>query len=169
MTAKGKYSLIHQIFDLFLIIIVVTYVVPAAKHALFPTQMTRIEKMLRNSTLKGYDIAVDRKDEFKIVLTVFDGDKSISAEIYRDVLQELDPEGEKRIFFTHAINDNSEQVVYLSRVRMETDAKLEKLLHIEITICGRIRNQTGKVQYDGYEPVYECEVPIKKIVVSGED
>ncbi len=60
-------------------------------------------------------------------------------------------------------NENSEQVVYLSRARMETDEDLKKLHRIEVSVCGRIKNQTGKVRYDGHEPIYECEVPIQKI------
>ena len=166
MMTTSKQSFMHQVFDLFLIIIVVIYVIPSAKLALFPTQMTRIGKMLRSANLKGYHLAVERKSELEIVLTAFDGDESITAQIYRGVLRELEPVGEKRIFFTHAINDNSDQVVYLSRVRMETDADLKKLLRLEITACGRIKNQTGKVKYDDYEPIYECDVPIKRITAS---
>ena len=116
MTTAGKQRLTHQVFDLFLIILVVIYVIPAAKHALFPTQMTRIEKMLRNSKLKRYHLAVDRKDELEIILTAFDGGESVSAHIYRDVLRELDPTGDSRVFFANAINRNSDEVFYLTRV-----------------------------------------------------
>jgi hypothetical protein len=166
MTKTDKQKMIHQVFDLFLVIIVVAYIVPAAKDALFPTQMTRLEKMLRNSSMQGYKLAIDRKSASEIVLTAFDGDKSITGQIYRDVLRELEPVGDRRVFFTHAINDNAEQVVYLSRVLMETDADLKKLQRLEVTVCGRIRNQTGNVHYDGHEPIYECEVPVRKIIAS---
>jgi hypothetical protein len=166
MTDSGKLHFVHQVLDLLLIIIVVIYVIPAAKNTLFPTQMTRIENMLRNSTLKGYHIAVDRKDDLEFILTVFDGGKSITAQIYRDVLRELDPVEGRRVFISHAINRNADKAFYISNVRLETDSDLKHLRRLEISVCDRIKDQSGKVEYDNDKPIYECEVPIKRITAS---
>ena len=163
MTIAGKKNTFRKIIELILVVTVVAYLVPAVKGSLFPAQMDRVEKMLRNATMQGCHLAVDRKSKSEIVLTVYDGDMSISVQIYRDVMHELEPENNYRIFFAHAINDNSEKVVYLSRARMETDEDLKKLNRLEVTVCGRIKDQTGNVKYDGHEPIYECEVPIQKI------
>jgi hypothetical protein len=150
----------------FIVVFCIIYFYPVLKNTLFPTQMTRIEKMLRNSSMQDYQLSVDRKSEFQIVLTVFDGDKSITARIYRDVLRELEPAGNRRLFFTHTVNRNSEKVAYLSRVLMETDPDLKKLERLEVSVCGRIKNQTGNVKYDGHEPIYECEVPVQRIIAT---
>lgn len=150
----------------FIVVFCIIYFYPVLKNALFPTQMTRLEKMLRNSPMQEYQLSVDRKSELEIVLTVYDGDKSITAQIYRDVLRELEPDSDRRRFFTHAINPNSGQVVYLSRVLMETDLDIKKLQRLEVSVCGRIKNQTGNVKYDGHEPIYECEVPVQRITAT---
>ena len=46
-----------RFIELPLILVFVAYIVPAAKHALFPDQMTRVEKMLRVNFLNGEDWA----------------------------------------------------------------------------------------------------------------
>ena len=163
MAIAGKKNTIRQIIELVLVVIVVAYLIPAVKGSIFPAQMDKVEKMLRNASMKGCQLAVDRRSKSEIVLTVYDGDKSVSVQIYKDVIRELEPENNYRVFFTHAINDNSEKVVYLTRARIETDEDLKKLHHLEVTVCGRIKDQTGNVKYDGHEPIYECEVPIQKI------
>jgi len=156
----------RRLFDFILVATVAVYIIPVAKQTLYPTQMARLEKMLRNSSMSRCRLSVDGNREYEIVLTAYDGGKSITAQIYRDVLRELEPVDGNRIFFSHAINDNSNQVVYLSRVRLETDPDLKELRHLEISVCGRIKDQTGNVKYDGHEPIYECEVPIQKITAS---
>lgn len=147
-----------------MVVIVAAYAVPAAKHALFPNQMTRLEKMLRHSSMEGYRIAVDRKSESEIVLTVFTGGRSITTEIYKDVIRELGSDDGSRIFFAHAINRNADGVFYLSRTRIEADPDLKRLLKLDVSVCDRIKDQTGNVTYDGHEPLYECEVPVKDAI-----
>ena len=169
MVSTNKKKYIRHLIEFVLVATVAVYILPAAKQAFFPTQMDRLEKILRNSTLEGYHLAVDRKDDLEIILTVFDGGKSISARIYRDVLRELDPVGDSRAFFTHAINRNADKVFYLSRILMETDEDFKKLKRLEVTICGHIKNQSGNVRYNGHEPIYECEVPIQKITTSARE
>lgn len=169
MNTVSKKTIFRQVFELILIVTVVVYIIPAVKDTIFPTKMDRFEKMLRKASMQGYRLAVDRKSKSEIVLTVYDGDNSITVQIYRDVLREIEPVNRFRIFFSHAINDNSEQVVYLSRVRMETDEDLKTLHRLEVTVCGRIQDQTGKVSYDDHEPIYECEVPIQKITTSARE
>jgi len=46
---------------------------------------------------------------------------------------------------------------------IETDKELKRVKHLEVTVCDRIKDQTGQVRYNGHEPVYECEVPIQEI------
>ncbi len=162
----AKKNTFRQIIELIFVITVVAYLIPAVKGAVFPTRMDKVENMLRNAALQGYRLSVDRKSKSEIVLTVYDGGKSATVQIYRDVMHELEPVDSHRIFFAHAINDNSKDVVYLSRTRMVTDKDFKKLLHLEVTVCGRIKDQTGNVGYEGHEPIYECEVPIQKISAS---
>ncbi len=159
-----KKNPIRWVVELLLILTFVGYVVPDVKHAFFPNQMTRLEKMLRQSTMDGYHLAVDRQSESKIILTVFTGARSITTEIYRDVIRELEPTGDSRIFFTHAINRNADGVFYLSRTRIEADADLKQVRRLEVSVCDRIKSQDGRVRYDGHEPIYECEVPVQEII-----
>lgn len=157
---------IRWLVELFVVVIVSAYVVPDVKSQLFPDQMTRIENMLRRSSMEGYHLVVDRKSVSEINLSVFSGARSITTEIYRDVIRELHPVGDNRVFFTHAINSNAEGAMYLSRTRIETDADMEEVRLLEVTVCGRIKDQSGEVDYDGHEPLYECEGPIQKIKCS---
>jgi len=141
------------------------YIVPAAKNTLFPDQMTRLENMLRRSAMDGYHLAVDRKDELEIILTVYNGGQSISTEIYRDVIRELEPSGDVRVFFSYSVNRDSNEVFYLTRTRIEADADLKSVKRLEVAVCGKLADQhAGVTHFDGYEPVYECEVPIQQVV-----
>jgi len=72
-----------------LIVFCIIYFYPYAKNALFPNQMTRIENMLRRSPMEGYHLAVDRKSPSEIIITVFSGARSVTTEIYREVIREL--------------------------------------------------------------------------------
>jgi hypothetical protein len=164
MSTPGKKNPIRWLIELLIVVTVAAYAAPTIKHALFPDQMTRLEKMLRQSTMAGYNLAVDRKHEREIILTVYNGAQSITTEIYKGVVSELEPEGDSRIFFTHAINRNADGVFYLSRTRIEADPDLKKVRLLEMTVCDRIKDQTGRVPYDGHEPIYECEMPIQKVV-----
>lgn len=162
-----KDSKIRQIWGFvsrFLIALCIIYFYPEIKHKLFPDQMTRLEKMLRRSHMNEYHLAVDRKSESEIVLTVFIGGRSITTEIYRDVIRELEAPGDSRIFFTHAVNRDADGIFYLSRTQIEADPDLKRVRRLEVTVCGRIKNQTGDVRYEGHEPVYECEVPVKEAI-----
>lgn len=127
--------------------------------------MTRLEKMLRRSALDGYDLAVDHQDEFKIILTAYDGGRSITTEIYRDEIRELEPSGGNRIFFTYSLNRDSKENFYLTRTKIEADADLKQVRRLEVTVCGRLKDQhAGVTRFDGYEPVYECDVPLQQAV-----
>lgn len=148
----------------FLIALGIIYFYPAAKHSLFPDKMTSIEKLLRQSNMSNYQLAVDRQSDAKIILTVFSGGRSITTEIYRDVIQDQRSSGGNRVLFAHAINRNASDEFYLSRTHIKADADLKQIRRLEVTVCDRIKNQSGKVTYNGYEPVYECEVPILKAI-----
>jgi len=165
MSSETK-AYLRKFIEFILVASVAVFIIPAAKRAFFPNQMDRLEGALRDFRMEGYHVAVDRKDDLEIILTVFDGGKSITAQIYRDVVRELDPTGDRRIFSTHAINRNSGNHFFLSKVILETDEEVKKLHRIEVSVCGRIKDQTGNVKYDGHEPIYECEVPIQKITAS---
>ncbi len=154
-----------KIVEFLITITFVVYIVPMAKHALFPDQMTRLEKMLRRSSMVGYNFAVDRKSETKIILTVFNGGRSITTEIYKSAIRELDPSGDSLIFFAHSINDNAQGVAYLTQTRIEADVDLKRVRRLEVSVCGRLANQhPSSTHYDGYKPIYECEVPEQHVV-----
>jgi hypothetical protein len=147
----------------FLVAFLIIYYYPHVKQFFFPSQMTRFEKMFRQSEMDGYQLAVDRKSLSKIILTVYNGGQSITTQIYRNVIRELEPEGDSRIFFSHAANSNAQGVKYLSRTKIKTDSKLKRVKFLEVTICDRIKDQVGRIQHDGHEPIYECAVPIREI------
>jgi hypothetical protein len=154
-----------RILDIIVAIIVVLYIVPAVKHTFFPDQMTRLAKMLRRTTMNGYDLAVDHRDEFQIILTTYDGGRSIATEIYRDEIRELEPSGGNRVFFTYSLNRDSKEIFYLTRTKIEADADLKQVRRLEVTVCGRLKDQhAGVTRFDGYEPVYECDVPLQQAV-----
>ncbi|MEJ2157462.1 MAG: hypothetical protein P8X96_19200 [Desulfobacteraceae bacterium] len=147
------------------IIIIISYVVPAVKHSLFPDQMTRLEKMLRHSNMDGYHLAVDRQSEAEIILTVFNGGRSITTEIDKYRLKEIATFDDMRVLFTYSLNSDSNDVRYLTRTKIEADADLKQVRRLEVTVCGRLADQhAGVTRFDGYEPVYECEVPVKEAV-----
>jgi hypothetical protein len=148
----------------FLIFLLIIHFYPDLKKAIFPDQMTRLEQMLRRSTMNRYHLAIDRKDERKIILTVFSGGQSLTTEIYKGALRELEPSGDSRIFFAHSINDNADGVTYLTRTLIEADPDLNRVRRLEVTVCDRIKDQTGPVKYDGHEPIYACEVPLQQVV-----
>jgi hypothetical protein len=153
----------------FLLVFCIVYFYPEVKNTLFPDRMTRLENMFRRSSMAGYHLAIDRKSVSEINLSVFNGARSITTQIYRDVIHELDPVGDNRVFFTHAVNSNAEGVTYLSRTRIETDSDMKPVRYLEVTVCGRIKDQSGQVGYDGHEPVYECEAPIWEIKCSAKE
>ena len=154
-----------RVIELSFIILFVGYVVPAAKHSFFPDQMTKFEKMLRRSSLIGYNLAVDRKRLTKIILTVYDGGRSITTEIYRDVVREVEPAGNNRVFFAYSLNRDSNEIFYLTRTKIEADPDLKQVRRLEVTVCGRLKDQhAGVTRFDGYVPVYECEVPEQRAV-----
>jgi hypothetical protein len=154
-----------RVIDIIIAIIFGIYIVPSVKHTFFPDQMTRISKMLQRSSMNSYDLAVDHQDEFKIILTVYDGGKSITTEIYRDVIHELEPSGDNRVFFTYSLNRDSNEIFYLTRTKIEADPDLKQVQRLEVTVCGRLKDQhAGVTRFNGYEPVYECEVPEQQAV-----
>ena len=160
-----KNSLLWRCLELPLILVFVVYIVPAAKHALFPDQMTRLEEMLRNSTMDGYHLAVDRKSRAEILLTVFDGGRSITTEIDKYAIHELEPTADNRIFFAYTVNRDSNEVFYLTRTKIEADADLKQVRRLEVGVCSRLADQhAGVTRHDGYEPIYQCQVP-EQIVV----
>jgi hypothetical protein len=162
---KNLKKSLRRLIELPLILIFVAYIVPTAKHTLFPDQITRLEKMLRRSSMDGYNLAVDRKSEPEIILTVFNGGRSVTTEIYKYVIKELDPSGDSRIFFSYSVNQDSNEVFYLTQTRIEADADLKKVRRLEVSVCGRLANQhPGATRFDGYKPIYECEVPEQKAV-----
>jgi hypothetical protein len=160
-----KRKLFLRIVNFIIAIIFGIYIVPAAKHTFFPDKMTRLAKMLQRSSMNGYDLAVDHRDDFKIILTTYDGGRSITTEIYRDAIHELKPSGGNRILFAYSINRDSNDVFYLTRTKIETDPDLKRVRRLEVTVCGRLKDQhAGVTRYNGYEPVYECEVPEQRAV-----
>jgi len=169
LSAQGKTDFkkhtLLKIVEFLITITFVAYIVPAAKHTLFPDQMTRLEKMLRRSSMDGYNLAIDRKSETKIILTAFNGGQSITTEIYKNVIREIESSGDSRIFFAHSINDNAQGVTYLTQTRIEADADLKRVRRLEVSVCDRLANQhPGATRYDGYKPIYECEVPEQQVV-----
>lgn len=163
-----KKSLLRRTIELLLILVFVAYVVPGVKHALFPDQMTRLEKMLRRSAINGCKLEVKRRDERLILLTVgIDTKSPFTTEIYKGVVRELETTGKSRFFFAHSINDNADGVTYLTRTLIEADADLKQVRRLEVSVCDRIKDQTGEVRYKDHEPIYECDVPIKKAVCLG--
>jgi hypothetical protein len=169
-TPTKKKKLWLRFIELPLILVFVAYVVPAAKHALFPDQMTRIEKMLRCTTMEGCHLAVDRRSETKIILTVYNGAQSITSEIYKNALHELEPSGGTRTFFTYSVNRDSNEVFYLTRTRIEADADLKRVRRLEVGVCGRLVDQhVGVTRHEGYKPVYACEVPEREAVCLAAD
>lgn len=65
--SNKKITTLRRLVELPLILIFVAYIVPSVKHTLFPDQMTRLEKMLRRSSMDGYNLAVDRQHDLKII------------------------------------------------------------------------------------------------------
>ena len=74
-----KRNVVWRFFDFVIAIIFAIYIVPAAKRSLFPDQMTRIENILRRSSMEGYNLAVDRQNDLKIILTVYNGGRSVTT------------------------------------------------------------------------------------------
>ncbi|MGD9366988.1 MAG: hypothetical protein PVH87_14920 [Desulfobacteraceae bacterium] len=121
--------------------------------------------MLRRSSMEGYHLAIDRKSESKIILTAYNGGRSITTEIYRDVIHELEPSDDSRVFFAYSINANAQEVAYLTRTLIEADVDLKRVRRLELTVCGQLKDQhAGVTRYDGHEPIYECEVPVQQII-----
>lgn len=161
---KNLTARLWRLIELPLILIFVAYIVPSVKHTLFPDQMTRLEKMLRRSAMDGYNLSVDRKSETKIILTVFNGGRSIATEIYQDSIHELAPTGKNRNFLTYSLNRDSNGIFYLTRTKIEADADSKKVRRLDVSVCGRLADQhAGVTRFDGYEPVYECEVPVQQV------
>lgn len=168
MNASGekttKKNALLRLIEFLIAITFGVYIVPAAKNTLFPDQMTRLEKMLRRSSMNGYHLAVDRKDELEIILTVYNGGQSISTEIYRDVIRELESSDDTRIFFSYSVNRDSNEMFYLTQTRIEADSDLKKLKRLDVGVCGKLADQhAGVTRFDGYKPIYECEVPEQEI------
>ncbi len=158
-------NLFLRIINVIVAIIVGVYIIPNAKHTLFPDQVTRVEKMLRRSIMNGYQLAVDRQDDLTIILTAYNGGRSITTEIYRNVIREIEPHDGIRVFFTYSINDNAQKISYLTRTKIEADADLKQVRRLELSVCGRLADQhAGVTRFDGYEPVYECEVPVQQVI-----
>lgn len=115
--------------------------------------------------MDGYSLAVDRQHDLKIVLTVYNGGQSITTEIYKNAIHELESSNDRRVFLAHSINENAQEVAYLTRTRIEADADLKQVQRLEVTVCGRLKDQhAGVTRFDGYEPVYECDVPEQRAV-----
>ncbi len=159
-----KKSIMRQATELLLVMAFAgffsVYVVPGVKHWLFPDQMTRLENILRRSVLSECSLNVERRDEFTIFITIErNSAPRITTEIYKGVVREIQPIDGNRTFFAHSINRNADKVFYLTRTLIETDADLKQLRRLEVSYCGRIKDQTGHVRYRDHEPIYECDVP----------
>ena len=168
MTALNEEGLktkaIWRYLTRFMIVLFLMYFLPIAKHNLFPGQIVRLEKMLRGTTMVRYNLAIDRKKETKMILTVYDGGRSITTEIYRDALLELTPAGNSRIFSAHSINRDAEGEYYLTWTRIEADAHLSRVRRLEVKVCDRLVGKDGQVRFNGPEPIIECAVPIQEAV-----
>lgn len=158
---------LSKFMGLCVVIIMVGYVIPNAKHALFPDQMTRIERMLRHSTMEGYRLSVDRQTDTRIILTAYDGSRSITTELFRDAMEELESEDTQRILMAHSVNSNAEGLSYLTWTRMTADADLKRLERLEMKVCGQMKNQDGRVPFKDRIPVIECAVPVEAITCVG--
>jgi hypothetical protein len=81
------------------------------------------------------------------------------------VIHELEPSGDNRVFFTYSLNRDSNEIFYLTRTKIEADPDLKQVQRLEVTVCGRLKDQhAGVTRFNGYEPVYECEVPEQQAV-----
>ncbi len=150
----------------FIIVLCVLYYYPYVKSIFFPNQMNHLEKIMRLASFKGFKLVVDRPTKSLITLTVHQNGDPITVRIFKRQLLELEPVDGNRVFFAHAVNKNDDGRYHLSKILFQTDPDQTKLIMLEITACGRIKNQTGHVKYHGHEPIYECEVPIHKITAS---
>lgn len=160
-----KKSFVQQAIELLLILTFVGYAVPDVKHKLFPDQMTRIEKLLERSACRQCQLYAYRSDERLIRLMIETGSKPLfKTEIYKGVVREIDKTNDSRTLFAHSINDDINGVTYLTRTLIEADTDLKQLRRLEVSFCGRIKDQTGKVPYKDHEPIYECDVPELKAV-----
>jgi hypothetical protein len=127
--------------------------------------MTRLENLLRRSVLSQCALKVERRDEFTILLTLErNGAPHITTEIYKGVVHEIEPIDGNRTFFAHSINRNADKIFYLTRTLIEADTDLKQLRRLEVSFCGRIKNQKGDVRYKDHEPIYECDIPELKAV-----
>lgn len=147
-----------------LMLIGLSFIVPAVKHTIFPSMMTRVERVLLNASFKNCSVHVERERRTKILLAVkYNGTPSITTEIYRMTFQELDCSSPGRCFFAHSINKNPDESFYLTETRMRTDPDLKTLERLEVKYCARLINKEGRVRFKGHEPVIQCAVPIRKI------
>jgi len=160
---------LSKFMGLCVVLIMVGYVVPNAKDALFPNQMTRIERMLRRSTMVGYRLAVDRQGDTRLILTAYDGGKSITTEIFRDALEDLEASNNRRVLMAHSVNRNAEGLFYLTWTRMTVDADLKKLQRLELKVCGHMKDPNGRVPFDGRVPIIECAEHVDEITCEGQD
>jgi hypothetical protein len=141
------------------------YVIPSVKHWLFPDQMTRIEKLFERSACRQCQLYVYRRDKRLLWLVIeSDSKPPVKTEIYEGDVREIDTASDSRTLFAHSINDDIDGVTYLTRTLIETDTDFKQLRRLEVSFCGRIKDQTGNVRYKDHEPIYECDVPEQKAV-----
>ena len=152
-----------SIINLLVALVVMLVVIPAIKQEFFPDLMARIERMLRDAEFETCKVQVERENGLSILLTVTSGEgKPITTNIYRDVMIELRPENEERIFFAHSINHNADKSFYLTQTQVWADADLKKVRRLEVEYCGLLQGHNGRVPYEGHRPVYQCADEIRK-------
>jgi hypothetical protein len=159
-----KKSFIRQAVELLVVMVfagfISVYIAPGVKHWLFPDQMARIEKLLEHSACRQCQLYVYRRDERLIWLVIEkDSKPPVKTEIYKGVVREIDKTSDSITLFAHSISDDINGVTYLTRTLIETDADLKQLRRLEVSFCGRIKDQSGNVRYKDHEPIYECDVP----------
>ena len=92
----------------------------------------------------------------------------MTTEIYKGDLRELEEPlislGRGRCFFAHSINFHVDGTAYLTRTLIATDADMKHILQIEASVCDKLQDQTGHVDYIDYEPIIKCAEPVSTVI-----
>ena len=163
MKSNRKFVLFLRILFATLII----FCVPFVRSYLFPNKMTHVIKLLKETNFTGYSLIVVRITEGFYKLSITKGSRNtpiITTEIFIEDFHEKEMSTGNLVFFSHSINKGIDSTYYLTRTVIETDADIEHIQGIEASVCDRLQDQTGNVDYIGYEPIIKCADLVKTVV-----
>lgn len=147
--------------------IIIIFSIPYIRNYFFPDKMTRVYNLLTEAKFYGCALAVDRVRKGLLLFTITKGGaEKLTTEIFIEKFNEIKLPNGEHYFFSHSINNSINGFYYLTRTLIVTDAEMKRIQHIEATVCDRLLDPSGHVDYDGYEPIIKCADPVKSITCS---